>query len=141
MATVRIDDTKLPRFKRLVKDLVSRKMEQAGAKVVARARELAPVDTGALRNSISFTYNTETMTLQIHADVFYAYWQEVGNSRVPAHPYLRPALREIGPIFGSAINTDLQFQAPEKYTYSHTTSGRRAVSVRKFDHKVGFPLR
>lgn len=125
---------------RFVKGILHTKMENAGKAVVERARQLCPVDTGQLRASLGYTYEATLMSLRIHADAYYAHFVEFGTSRMPAHPFLRPALKEFGRFLGFAGSTELHFQAPEKYQYK-TSSGKSKVHVRKFDHKTGHPLR
>jgi HK97 gp10 family phage protein len=58
------------------------------------AKQFAPVDTGRLQESIGIAYgeNPDGIYADIGTDVFYAGYQELGTSRNPAHPYLRPAL-------------------------------------------------
>jgi HK97 gp10 family phage protein len=78
----------------------------AGAKVIAeRARELVAVDSGDLKSTIRVlpgrTVN-RTASAMVTAggrapsgnDVNYAGYQEFGTSRMPAHPFLRPAVIE-----------------------------------------------
>lgn len=62
---------------------------------VKRAKQLAPVDTGRLRNSIrkerlSETYNG--MKGEISANTTYALYVELGTVKMRAQPYLRPAM-------------------------------------------------
>ncbi len=75
--------------------------------VCVRAKEICPVDTGALRDSITVSADSESA--RISADADYAAYVEFGTSRARAQPYLVPALLEtnveaaakaIGEIFG-----------------------------------------
>jgi len=65
---------------------------EAGARVVeAYAKIAAPVDTGALRNSIQVDSVTPIEAIIApHTD--YAEFVEFGTSRMAAQPYMRPAL-------------------------------------------------
>jgi HK97 gp10 family phage protein len=67
---------------------------EAGARIVETyAKVAAPVDTGALRNSIMLDEVTpERAILGPHVD--YAEHVEFGTSRMAAQPYLRPAIDE-----------------------------------------------
>lgn len=64
--------------------------------VQSAAQRYAPVDTGTLRDSINIEYgkNEDDIWADIGTDVFYAGYQELGTSRNPPHPFLRPALVE-----------------------------------------------
>lgn len=61
------------------------------------AQSLAPIDTGALRDSIEIQYGKWDggIWAEIGTDVYYGPFQELGTSRNPPHPYLRPALSSI----------------------------------------------
>jgi HK97 gp10 family phage protein len=65
-----------------------------GEEVAQKARELAPVDTGALRDSITseLVGGGGPAEAQIVANVPYAGFVEFGTDDTPMQPYLRPAL-------------------------------------------------
>lgn len=66
----------------------------AGARIVETyAKVLAPVDTGALRNSIMVDEVTPDRAI-IAPHTEYAEHVEFGTTRMAAQPYLRPALDE-----------------------------------------------
>lgn len=69
-------------------------LKRQGLKVQRRAKQLAPVDTGRLRSSITEELSRDPQGLveRIGTDVEYALHQEMGTSKMAAHPYLRPAL-------------------------------------------------
>jgi hypothetical protein len=91
-----------------VVDVVSQRMEQGLAQGVSTAKELVHKDTHATEDSIGYTWSRETMTGTIHADTPYAYWLEL------KYPYLRPALLEVGRVFG--VTTEAAFTTlPQKY--------------------------
>jgi hypothetical protein len=79
--------------------------------VVNKARQLAPVDTGQLRDSINYTFHAATLTLIVYAEAPHASFVEFGTSRMAARPYLRPALAEASRVLGdsSATPTTLRF--------------------------------
>lgn len=92
----------------------------AGSAVVRRtafaiqgdAQALAPVDTGALRSSISTTITGDgrggTMTAEIGPTVEYGIYQEYGTSVMAAQPFMAPAFdRQIGG-YTSAISALLE---------------------------------
>ena len=63
--------------------------------IEADAKALAPVDTGALRESISTTLTGDGrhggMTAEIGPTVDYGIFQEYGTSTQPGQPYMGPA--------------------------------------------------
>ena len=63
---------------------------EAGEMIVSTAREIAPVRTGALRNSIY--YALEPWRLVVGAAVHYAAFVEYGTRKMAPRPYLRPAV-------------------------------------------------
>lgn len=90
-------------------------MEKGAEDVVAMMKRLAPVESGALRDSISWTWGKapagsiiigtvggreyKTMRITIYAggladeDVYYARFLEFGTQKMPAHPFFFPAWR------------------------------------------------
>jgi HK97 gp10 family phage protein len=64
----------------------------AGRKVQKTAKNLAPVDTGALRNSIKVTKYPKQQSVTVGTNLEYAPHQEFGTVRLPANPYLGPAI-------------------------------------------------
>lgn len=83
---------------------------RTGDKVVARARQLAPVDTGALRESINYDVirgdGDTFMQLVISIGVPYAIFQEFGTRNIPPHPFIRPALLEARMIWGFGLEVN-----------------------------------
>lgn len=98
---------------------VAKELEAQAAKVVADMKRLVPVDSGALRDSIGWTWGDAPkgsisvgqvrgrqyarMTITIYAgtrdkslgsaDAFYARFQEFGTVKMPANPFFYPAWR------------------------------------------------
>ena len=92
-------------------------LDAIGSKVAGYALALAPVDTGRLKNSITWaikktegrTYNYEDDdgnpysydvgtglqddAVAVGTNVEYAIFQETGSSKTKAHPYLTPAVK------------------------------------------------
>lgn len=91
------------RLARLSGDLAT-----AGARAAAeaavfareRAANLAPVDTGRLRDSISV--RSFAGSAAVATDCPYALAVEAGSRRAPARPFLKPALEEARETFLSA---------------------------------------
>jgi hypothetical protein len=75
--------------------------------IEADAKVLAPVDTGALRNSLSSDITGDgrftTMTGEVGGTVDYEIWQEIGTSTQPGTPHLAPAFDRRVPPFIEAV--------------------------------------
>ena len=84
---------------------VERHLEQAVAKtgrdIAADAQASAPVDTGALRNSISA--DVGGMEAVVGPTVHYGGYVELGTSKMRAQPYLFPAADKHTPAFVDAV--------------------------------------
>jgi HK97 gp10 family phage protein len=63
------------------------------SKVTERAKEIVPVRTGRLRNSI-YRRKTGFLGWEVGATMFYAGFVEFGTRYMRARPYLRPAVEE-----------------------------------------------
>lgn len=71
-------------------------IQEIGDKVAEVAKTLAPVETGALRDSIHVEPGgLVTAEARIIADVRYAAFVEFGTSEMSAEPYLAPALEAV----------------------------------------------
>lgn len=58
------------------------------------AKELCPVDTGRLRNSITHETSESEHAVYIGSNVEYAPYVELGTSRMAARPFLKPAVTD-----------------------------------------------
>lgn len=94
-------------IKQRISQYVDAKMHAAGEAIVARARQLAPVQTGALRASIvDFVEVNEAggkHTLHIQVGMPYGIYQEFGTRNIPPHPFIRPAINEMGRVWGFKV--------------------------------------
>lgn len=71
-------------------------VQKAGLKVEGDAKLMAPVDTGALRGSITTSGMSTASGAQasIGSSLEYAPYVELGTSKASAQPYLQPALQK-----------------------------------------------
>lgn len=69
----------------------TRGLDAIGATAERYAKKDCPVDTGRLRNSI--TYETRTLSKEVYigTNVEYGPYVELGTSRMAARPFIRPA--------------------------------------------------
>lgn len=68
--------------------------------VEAGAKQLAPYDTGALKNSIrARSASDDDLTWTVSDGVEYGIFQELGTARIRARPFLTPALEGVRRLF------------------------------------------
>lgn len=82
-----------------------RALEICGEKAESYAKELCPVDTGRLRNSISHMQYGEDE--YIGSNVEYAPYVELGTHKMKARPFLRPAAEGHGDIYSDIMKKEL----------------------------------
>lgn len=92
---------------------IDNRLTRAGYAWQARAEQLAPVKTGALRSSLYFRVADRTLTVGV--GVGYGIFQEFGTRNIRPHPYIRPALNELGWLFGAELG--MEFAAPGMGTW------------------------
>jgi HK97 gp10 family phage protein len=69
---------------------------RAGAFAIeGHAKDKAPVDTGALKNSIEAEERSGPLAWWVHDGVEYGIYQELGTSRMAAQPFLTPAVEGV----------------------------------------------
>ncbi len=92
--TVKLDTRELDKLADSLNMETDRVIASAAFQVEAEAKARAPVDTGALKNSI----HTEPKGNKIYwvADgVEYGIYQEFGTHRMSAHPFMMPAVEKV----------------------------------------------
>lgn len=91
---VRLDDKAIDRLFAAPEGPVGKALVRATVRIEGNAKRLCPVDTGRLRASISHALDRDGRGLVgvVGTDVDYAPFVELGTSRAPAQPFLRPAL-------------------------------------------------
>lgn len=71
---------------------------EAGMLIAQRAADIAPIDTGRLKRSITQGMPERraqgVMTIDVGTNVEYAPYQEFGTSKMKAQPYLIPAMQK-----------------------------------------------
>lgn len=89
---------RIPATRQAIAAAAARGVHRAAGFVADLARQLAPVDTGALRASIRVTPDQPALRMTVQAGggvVDYAAFVEYGTSRSPAQPFMTPAARAI----------------------------------------------
>ena len=69
----------------------NRELDLSSKRIERMAKTKAPVDTGALKNSI-FSAKAGDLTYKVTAPQHYAIFVEKGTRKMRAQPYLRPSL-------------------------------------------------
>lgn len=77
-----------------LKERIKRELIWAGIETQNRARQLCPVDTGTLRNSIVYEQKSDFEVI-VGAYTDYASYVEYGTRKMNAQPYLNPAFEEV----------------------------------------------
>lgn len=101
-----IDVNELDLVKEISDEAVARALELCGARWETDAKQLAPVDTGRLRNSIEH-HPEGNDTMIVETGVEYAIYQEMGTSRMKAHPFMKPSGEENVDTFKIIIENEL----------------------------------
>lgn len=89
--TVILDDKKLRELLAVIRPKAAAIVKTTAFKVERDAKILAPVDTGAMRNSIR-SDPVDDLTWQVSVGQDYSKFVEFGTSRMAAQPFLTPAL-------------------------------------------------
>ena len=91
--SVTIDTARLDAIADKLPATVSKALLTLGYRVEGDAKQFAPVDTGALRNSIN-TEQVNAMTVHIQDGVEYGIYQELGTRKMKAQPFMIPAVEK-----------------------------------------------
>lgn len=78
-------------IKNASKAAIAKALADIGAKCETYAKQDCPVDTGNLRNSLSYSVNIGDNYVDIGTRVEYGKYVECGTSRMKAQPFLKPA--------------------------------------------------
>ena len=113
-------------------DAVLRALERCGEQAEGYAKDLAPVDTGNLRNSISHTVDEDEPAVYIGSNTSYAPYVELGTGKYteggrptpwvyqddngnwhwtagnPAQPFLKPAIADHAGTYRNIIEDELK---------------------------------
>ena len=103
---VTVDTRGLERAVAQMRPKLRQVIQIAARNVEAEAKRRVPVDTGATRNSIAVTTESDGLGASIGPSTEYSAYLEFGTSRMAARPYMRPALeKERGPFIAAVTAT------------------------------------
>lgn len=88
-----------------LKSAFARALERIGLQAEGYAKDLCPVDTGNLRNSI--THTSDGKAAYIGTNVTYGKYVELGTLKMAAQPYLRPAAADHGETYRNIVKDEL----------------------------------
>jgi HK97 gp10 family phage protein len=101
---ITLDTAVLDRITAEMRPGAARIVEKYGWQIAGQAANNAPVDTGALRNSItSESGMTGELEFTVQDGVEYGIFQELGTHRMAAQPFLVPALEKWAQPFINAF--------------------------------------
>lgn len=80
------------------------RLNRAGARFVQRAQALSPVRTGALRAGVY--YRVQDRTLVVGDTQSYSLFVEFGTRHMAPRPFIRPALNDLGRLFGADLEME-----------------------------------
>jgi HK97 gp10 family phage protein len=89
--SLKLDITILNRITSELRPKASEIIRRTAFTVQGKAQQLAPVDTGALKNSLHTEIKDPLMAI-VADGVEYGIYQELGTYKMAAHPFLTPAI-------------------------------------------------
>lgn len=106
MSDVTMDTRGLDRLLRDLPKEADAVVRKAAFDIEARAKRKAPVDTGALRNSIAVVDETRgDAEAEVNVGAEYGAYVELGTVDRAAKPYLAPAVEAVRPGFEKAMES------------------------------------
>ena len=92
----------------LTDEALPRALLRIGLQAEGYAKDLAPVRTGRLRNSITHVENEQEKSVIIGTNVEYGPAVELGTTRQRAQPYLKPAISQHGQTYKNILEDELK---------------------------------
>lgn len=106
---VKVTKNKLGGYARGLKPRIAAAVQATASDIETYAKVLAPVSTGALRDSITAQSDGD-LSAVVGSDLDYAVYQEYGTSRMPAQPFLTPATDQGAVDFADYLKKALRFE-------------------------------
>lgn len=95
--SVKVKQNKLPGISKRVNALATDTARESAELTAMLAKQMVPVDSGDLKESINVTKEGDSYSVAPHTD--YDIFVEFGTSDTPAQPYMTPASERGGNIF------------------------------------------
>ena len=106
--TISVTFDRFPEIAATMPERTSQVVRKAAFDIEGQAKNRVPVDTGALKNSISTEFEDGGLTGIIAPHMEYATFVEFGTKRMSAQPYMLPAAEAVAPAFVQAMKQMLQ---------------------------------
>jgi HK97 gp10 family phage protein len=103
---------KMSKLDDVTEEFIRQALMETAEEIMLRAKQLAPVKTGRLMQSI-YVQVVDKSTVKVGCYVSYAFFQEFGTSRIPPRFFLTRALQENAPKLVSIMSLALQRAAAE----------------------------
>jgi HK97 gp10 family phage protein len=85
---IRIDNSKI----QLIERLCNERLQVLAETVTTYAKDESPVATGTNKRSITYDFDKDTKRFRIYTQSGYGAFLELGTFKMPAKPYMMPAL-------------------------------------------------
>lgn len=108
VTTISVTFNRFPEIAAALPDKTKAVVAKAAFDIEAQAKNRVPVDTGALKNSITTDFENDGLTAVVAPHMEYAAFVEYGTRRMSAQPYMTPAAETVRPAFVGAMEQMLK---------------------------------
>lgn len=108
MAQIKFEDNSNVILSALKGEAMQRALERIGMQAEGYAKDLCPVDTGRLRNSISYSVDVAEQTAYVGANTEYAEVVETGSRKQQAQPYIKPSVTDHIQTYKSILEDEMR---------------------------------
>lgn len=106
--TISVTFNRFPEIAEAMPESTKAVVRKAGFDIEGHAKNMVPVDTGALKNSINTEFEKGGLTAIVAPHMEYAAFVEYGTRRMSAQPYMTPAAEAVRPSFIAAMKQMLE---------------------------------
>ena len=136
------------KIKEAFEEQILKALDGIGATVTMRAQDKAPVDTGALLADIRYEVEPGEKAVYIGntTEIPYAKYQELGTSKMPAHPYLKPACMDAKGDIQRIVKGTLKDDGSASFVMEIITAAKQGYKQgknagKKFEKKLNNSLK
>lgn len=88
---------------------IEKEVRKVGEDIVRDAKAVVPVDTGRLKKSINYKLSPDRLSVKVGTDVYYSMFVEFGTYKMPARPYLTPAIARHAPRLTKGVEDAVKY--------------------------------